>query len=160
MADLNWITDRLAVGGGIWTRDNLEAVARAGVTHIINTQVEFDDRTLLWPDENHLTILHLPMDDDFQYKSSELLARGVEFAHRALNQPRTRVLVHCASGVHRGPLVALAILATAGFTLRDAIRLLQARRPQADFPQPYLDSVADFLAEWETERQGGKEART
>ena len=148
MTDITWVTDRLAIGGGIYTRENLAAVVRAGITHIINTQAEFDDRSLLRPDENHLTILHLPMDDDFARKSAELLRRGVEFARHALAEPDSRLLVHCASGVHRGPLVALAILATLGLTLRDARGLIQARRPQADFPQPYLESVEEFLADW------------
>jgi len=57
-------------------------------------------------------------------------------------------LVTAEAGVHRGPLVALAILATLGLTLRDARGLIQARRPQADFPQPYLESVEEFLADW------------
>ena len=42
--DMTWLTDRIAVGGGIWTADNMAAVARAGVTHIIDMQIEFDDR--------------------------------------------------------------------------------------------------------------------
>jgi len=35
------------------------------------------------------------------------------------------------------------------FGRREAMALLQARRPQAHFPQVYLDSVEAFLAEWE-----------
>jgi len=163
MADITWITERLAVGGGIWTRENLDAIIRHGITHIINTQIEFDDRTLLapgdltapdWVEEmqgnNHLRILHLPMDDDFQPKPPELLRRGVQFALEALAQPETKVLVHCASGVHRGPLLVLAILRALGLGQEEALRLIWAHRPQADFPAPYLDSVEEFLATWNT----------
>jgi len=166
MADITWITARLAVGGGIWTRENLAAISRAAITHIINTQVEFDDYTLLAPSHysppnqvgekaagNYLKILHLPMDDDFQPKPVALLRRAVEFALAALAQPNAKVLVHCASGVHRGPLVALAILRALGLEREEALRLIQARRPQADFPEPYLDSVGEFLAEWQIEPQ-------
>lgn len=150
MADISWITERLAIGGGIWRRENLDAVARAGVTHIINTQVEFDDRTLFGPGENHLRILPLPMDDDFQPKAAELLEQGVRFAVEVLAQPNARLLIHCASGVHRSPLVALAILCAQGMALREAMRLILNRRPQADFPELYLDSVRTFLATWKT----------
>lgn len=163
MADITWITDRLAVGGGIWTRENLDAIIRDGITHIINTQIEFDDCTLLAASDppapnhleekradNHLHILHLPMDDDFQPKPAELLRRGVQFALDALAQPETKLLVHCASGVHRGPLVVLAILRVLGLGREEALRLIWARRPQADFPEPYLNSLEEFLSTWNT----------
>ena len=44
--DMTWVTDRIGVGGGIWTPENMAAVARAGVTHIIDMQIEFDDTPL------------------------------------------------------------------------------------------------------------------
>ena len=43
---LHGLTDRIAVGGGIWTADNMAEVARAGITHIIDMQIEFDDTPL------------------------------------------------------------------------------------------------------------------
>src|SRR5262249_3209404 len=44
--DITWVTDRIAVGGGIWTSENMAKVARLGVTHIIDMQIEFDDTPL------------------------------------------------------------------------------------------------------------------
>ena len=44
--DITWLTDRIAVGGGIWTADNMARVAGKGVTHIIDMQIEFDDTPL------------------------------------------------------------------------------------------------------------------
>jgi len=41
--DLTWVTDRIAVGGGIWHEGNMIEVVREGVTHIIDMQIEFDD---------------------------------------------------------------------------------------------------------------------
>src|SRR5216683_6760904 len=41
--DITWVTDRIAVGGGIWNADNMAAVSRAGITHIIDMQIEFDE---------------------------------------------------------------------------------------------------------------------
>src|SRR5258708_38147112 len=38
--DITWLTDRIAVGGGIWTSDNMANVARTGVTHVIRMQIE------------------------------------------------------------------------------------------------------------------------
>ena len=47
--DMTWVTGRIAVGGGIWTAENMAAVARAGVTHIVDMQIEFDDTSLAKP---------------------------------------------------------------------------------------------------------------
>jgi len=46
---MTWVTGRIAVGGGIWTAENMAAVARSGVTHIIDMQIEFDDTQLAVP---------------------------------------------------------------------------------------------------------------
>ncbi|MBI2956922.1 MAG: dual specificity protein phosphatase family protein [Acidobacteria bacterium] len=157
MADFDFITERLAVGGGIWTPENFEAIIRAGITHIINTQIEFDDNSLRlgglaaarFGSNHEPEILWLAMDDDFGPKPAELFFRGVRFALEAQVRPEARLLVHCASGIHRGPMVALAILRVLGYARHDAVRVILTRRPQADFPDVYLDSVEAFFAEWE-----------
>ena len=157
MVDFTFITERLAVGGGIWTRENFEELQRHGFTHIINTQIEFDDRALRLSGDpsaplgmNHEpVVLDLGMDDDYHPKPAELFFRGVRFALAALEQPQTKLLVHCASGIHRGPMVALAILRALGTPRLEALWLLRARRPQVDFPEVYLDSVEAFLADWD-----------
>lgn len=151
MIDFDFITPRLAVGGAIFTRENFEALMRAGFTHIINTTLEFDDRTLCRGHDREPEILWLPTDDDLQPKPADFFFAGVRFALEALNQPDSKLFVHCASGIHRGPLLALAILRVLGYRPYDAISLLRARRPQVDFPEPYLDSLEAFLAEWDTQ---------
>ena len=40
--DMTWVTERIALGGAIWSDDNMQEVARSGVTHIIDMQIEFD----------------------------------------------------------------------------------------------------------------------
>src|SRR5262245_22042175 len=106
--DITWVTDRIAVGGGIWNDQNMIELVRMGVTHIINMQIEFDDRPLAAP--YPVTVLHSPTDDDFQLKPPELFQAGVEFAMEALDGPESKVFVHCAAGVHRAPMMTLAIL--------------------------------------------------
>src|SRR3989442_5051552 len=83
--DMTWVTGRIAVGGGIWTAENMAAVARAGVTHIIDMQIEFDDTPLA---ERHgIRVLWNPIDDDFHPKPAEVFQRGVDFAREALDEP-------------------------------------------------------------------------
>ena len=143
MMDLTWLTGRIAVGGGIWTAENMVDVARAGVTHILDMQIEFDDTALAVP--HGITVLWNPTDDDFQPKSAEVLRRGVDFALKALDQEGTKLFVHCAAGVHRAPMMTLAILCSLGWKLEDALLLIETRRPVVDFPDVYVDSVQRFL---------------
>jgi protein-tyrosine phosphatase len=141
--DITWLTDRIAVGGGIWTTDNMASVARAGITHIIDMQIEFDDTPLAL--EYGIEVLWNPTDDDFAAKPETLFQRGVDFALAALDQPESKLLIHCAAGVHRAPMMTLALLGFMGWTLDDAMDLISARRPVVDFADVYLRSVEAFL---------------
>ena len=141
--DITWVTERIGVGGGIWTAENMAAVARAGVTHIIDMQIEFDDTPL---GERHgIAVCWNPVDDDFEPKPSAIFARGVDFGLAALEEEDTKLLVHCAAGVHRAPMMTLALLGVMGWSVEDAMRLVEARRPVADFAEVYVRSVKDFL---------------
>jgi protein-tyrosine phosphatase len=141
--DITWLTDRIAVGGGIWTANNMAKVARAGVTHIIDMQIEFDDTAL--GEEFGIEVLWNPTDDDFEVKPAKLFERGVEFAQAALGEPENKLFIHCAAGVHRAPMMALALLGSMGWTVDDAMDLIEARRPVADFAEVYVQSVERFL---------------
>ena len=145
--DMTWITDRIAVGGGIWNEENMQELVRKGVTHIIDMQIEFDDRPLAEPHGVH--VLYNPTDDDFQIKPPELFQRGVEFALEALSDDESKVYIHCAAGVHRAPMMTLAIMRVLGWSLKDAINLIQARRYVVDFADCYVVSVERFMEIYE-----------
>jgi len=76
--DMTWVTDRIAVGGGIWNEEKMSEVARAGITHIIDMQIEWDDTALARP--YGIRVLWNPTDDDFRPKPAELFQRGVDFS--------------------------------------------------------------------------------
>ena len=141
--DITWLTERIAVGGGIWNADNMAKVAQAGITHIIDMQIEFDDTPL--GRAHGIEVLWNPTDDDFEAKPAALFRRGVEFAERALEWPDAKVFIHCAAGVHRAPMMALAVLGSMGWTVEDAMGLIEGRRPAADFAEVYVESVERFL---------------
>ncbi len=141
--DMSWVTDRIAVGGGIWNAVRMAEVARAGITHVIDMQIEFDDTPLAEP--HGIEVLWNPVDDDFQPKPPELFQRGVDFALTALEQDSSKLLIHCAAGVHRAPMMALAVLRAQGWELNDACTLIQTRRWAADFAHVYVRSVEDFM---------------
>jgi protein-tyrosine phosphatase len=141
--DITWVTDRIGVGGGIWTAENMGAASRAGITHIIDMQIEFDDTQLAKP--YGIAVCWNPVDDDFEPKPPQVFARGVEFALRALKEEGTKLFVHCAAGVHRAPMMTLALLGVMGWTVEDAMELIEGRRPVADFAEVYVRSVEAFL---------------
>ncbi len=141
--DITWLDDRIAVGGGIWNADNMAAVARAGITHVIDMQIEFDDTELAEP--HGIIVCWNPVDDDFEPKPPDVFARGVEFALGALERNGAKLFIHCAAGVHRAPMMALALLGVMGWTVEDAMDLIEGRRPAADFAEVYVRSVERFL---------------
>ena len=143
--DITWLTDRIAVGGGIWNAENMAKVANAGVTHVIDMQIEFDDTPLA--KAYGIDVLWNPTDDDFEGKPAELFQRGVDFARTALGRANAKLFIHCAAGIHRGPMMALALLGSMGWDLDVASQLIEARRPAADLPRVYMDSVVRFLEE-------------
>ena len=142
--DITWVTERIGLGGGIWTSRNMEDLAQAGVTHVINMQLEFDDRPLAGA--YGVQVLWNPIDDDFLPKPPEIFRRGVDFALQALEDPRTKLYVHCAAGVHRAPMMTLAILCALEYEIEVAMDLVQTKRPVVDFADVYVDSVRLFLA--------------
>ena len=145
--DITWVMPRLAIGGGIWTEGKMIEVVREGVTHIVDMQIEFDDTALAEP--YGVKVLWNPTDDDFRPKPPELLRRGVEFALEALDDSESRVFIHCAAGVHRAPMMALAVLRALGFSLDDAMEMIQSRRNVVDFADVYVESVEDFMRSYD-----------
>jgi protein-tyrosine phosphatase len=141
--DITWLTDRIGVGGGIWTASNMAEVKKARITHIIDMQIEFDDTALAA--EHEIEVLWNPTDDDFEPKPVELFRRGVQFGLAALEQADTKLFIHCAAGVHRAPMMALALLGSMGWRMEDAMVLIENRRPVADFAEVYVQSVERFL---------------
>ncbi len=141
--DMTWVTDRVALGGGIWNARNMEELAQSRVTHVLNMQLEFDDRPLA--EVFGVQVLWNPTDDDFLPKSPELLKRGVDFALKALEDPEARLYIHCAAGVHRAPMMTLAVLCAMDWEIEAAMVLIETRRPVVDFADVYVDSVRHFL---------------
>jgi protein-tyrosine phosphatase len=113
------------------------------VTHVVNMQIEFDDRPLAEP--YGIRVLWNPTDDDFLPKPPELLKRGVDFALEAMNEQEARVYVHCAAGVHRAPMMTLAILCAMEWEIDAAMVHIETRRPVVDFADVYVESVRRFL---------------
>lgn len=151
MVDYQFVTDRLAIGGFIGTPENMRELAQAGITHIVNMQNEFDDHAI--SDGTGVQVLWIKCEDDFLPKPYELFRQGIEFTLKALQDPRAKVLFHCAAGVHRSPMMLLAVLRVLGHERRQAVNMILEARPHANFPPVYLMSVQDFVREYQATTQ-------
>jgi protein-tyrosine phosphatase len=149
--DMTWVTDQIAVGGGIWFERNMMELVEEGVTHIIDMQIEFDDTPLAEP--YGVRVLWNPTEDDFRPKPPEMLQRGVDFALAALEEPEAKLYIHCAAGVHRAPMMTLAVLRAQGWSLLDAVQLIEEKREVVDFADVYVMSVQEFMKSYEAARK-------
>jgi protein-tyrosine phosphatase len=154
--DLNWITDRIALGGWLETEEKMRAVAQLGITHIIDMAWEHDDTPAAA--KYGIKVLLNTTDDDFQPKGTELLERGVEFALQALQERNSKLLIHCVAGRHRGPMMTLAVICALGSSMDEAMRLIAERRPIVDWSPVYVESVKAFLQDYNRERPEAAEA--
>ena len=144
--DANWISDRIAVGGWVETPEKMQDVAQSGITHILSMAWEFDETELAEP--YGITVFLNTVDDDFAPKSPEVLKRGVEFARSVLEEPGTKLLIHCVAGRHRGPMMTLAVLCALGWNIESAMRHISDRRPVVDWTPVYVESVRNFLLQY------------
>src|SRR4030067_1074726 len=116
MVDYQFVTERLAVGGCISTAENMRELAQAGITHVVNMQMEFDDSLLV--DGSAVETLWIGCEDDFLPQPAELFWKGIRVTLQALADPHAKVLFHCAAGIHRSPLMLLAVLRVLGYDRR------------------------------------------
>ena len=147
MLDVEYVTDRMALGSSIRTAEGMQELARLGFTHVVNMQIEFDNRRL--SEGTGIQVLWNGIEDDFLPKPSEFFWTGVRFALDALQKPESKILFHCAAGIHRSPLMLLTVLRVLGHGEDEAIGMILDARPQAGFPPLYLASLDEFLVEYE-----------
>lgn len=152
MMDFQFVTDRLALGSSVRNSEQMREIAQAGITHVVNMQIEFDNRSL--SDGTGIRILWNGCDDDCQPKPPDLLWAGVLFVLEAIENPESKVLFHCAAGIHRSPMMLLAVLRVLGHEEAEAIGMIARARPEADFPPIYLESVEEFVQEFQAAAPG------
>jgi protein-tyrosine phosphatase len=141
----NFVTERIAVGGGISSKADVDQLVAAGITHVIDMRAEFDDDLL---NDKRITILWLPQEDNGEMRPPGHYRKGVEFAFPALALPSTKVFPHCSAGLNRGPTMCYALLRAFGFSRPDAIEMVRKARPEVIFHliPNYIDSVERDLA--------------
>jgi protein tyrosine phosphatase (PTP) superfamily phosphohydrolase (DUF442 family) len=140
--NMSWITSDLAVGGRIRPAD-IHALARSGVTHVIDTRSEYQDDPIALGKE-HIELLYLPTPDT-KPLSVEQMMEGAKWANERMDQGG-HVLIHCEHGVGRSALLACAVLVYGGMHAQDALRLVQQKRWQAAPNHKQIERLRRFEA--------------
>ena len=128
--NFSFVTTRLATGSGITVDSDIQNLVKAGITHIIDVRIEFDDSSLL---ANYPQIKYLfnGVADDGQPKPVSWFQKSIEFALDALSHPVNKVYAHCAAGISRGPSTAYAILRALGLNGAQAQNFVKTARQGA-----------------------------
>jgi len=138
--NMSWVTDNLAVGGRVHPED-IRALARSGITHVIDTRSEYADDTQTMARE-HIDLLHLPTADT-QPLTIEQMMEGARWAHEHMQRGQ-RVLIHCEHGVGRSVLLTCAALVYGGMHAHDALELVQEKRWQASPNHKQVTRLREF----------------
>ena len=148
---MNWdfITGRLATGGGPVTTADIANLVAAGVTHIIDCR-EQDDSALFGPYASTIIYLWNPTADDGAQKSDFWFARSLDFGLPVMLDDRTSpsyvIYSHCDMGINRGPsTAALLLMAAYKMALNDVRELIIRHRLIDAAGLRYAEQAADFL---------------
>jgi len=140
------VTDRLLLSGDLpYDEDEqTEALGKwleVGITHILDTRAEGDGNAFLSRHAPDLRYARVPTEDDGRPQPDRWFDDGLTFSWAAFDSPNSRLLVHCAMGINRGPSMAFRILLELGWEPLAALQAIRSARPIADvgYAQDALD---------------------
>ena len=140
--NMSWVNEHLAVGGRIHPED-IQALGKTGVRHVVDTRAEYcDDRDALA--RENIELLYLPTPDTYPL-SIEQLMQGVVWVNERLDKGE-RVLIHCEHGVGRSVLLTCAVLVARGMHASAALDLVQRKRWQAAPNHQQIVRLREFEA--------------
>jgi protein-tyrosine phosphatase len=152
LANLHFVTPKLAIGGDLSSEDEglsrlqLAEISELGITHVVDTRLEWSDEQAVAEHASHVRYLHHGMDDAGQQVPHEWFEQAVSWVEQAYEQdPDAVVLTHCHMGINRGPSLGFAVLLSQGWDPVEAISAIRAARPQAN-----VWYAADALDWWQT----------
>jgi hypothetical protein len=134
--DISRVAPRLWVGAApdaldpaVALQQSDDVVARAALGLVVDCRLGADDKAV-WARHREVAYINIGVEDAGTPLPDDFFTVGVElvFGHWARTQ--SSVLVHCESGAHRSPALALAVLLVDGFEPETAVRQLTAARPE------------------------------
>lgn len=129
MTDFSLVTNRIATGSAISTSADVTKLLAVGLNVVVDARSEFDNGPLFAGNPN-VNYLWNPTEDDGQHKPVEYWNKTLSFVLPLLARPHTKVYLHCACGVNRGPSNALCVLVAQGMHPEWAEFYIRQARPQ------------------------------
>jgi len=112
-----------------------------GITGSVNLRSEFDDRIHGLALQEYC---YIPIINDHA-PTLEQLNQGIAFVRRIIAE-RGKVYIHCRSGLGRAPTMAAAYFISQGFTISEAVRLIQQVRPFIEIKPTQMEQLKHFEA--------------
>ncbi len=110
-----------------------------GINSSVNMRIEFDDVA------HNVALVHhcyLPTDDGYAPTLAQMQT-GANFIHQRVTAGE-KVYIHCRSGIGRAPTMAIAYFVTQGYTLSEAIKLIEKSRPFIQVTQYQIEQLKLF----------------
>ena len=146
LSRLACLTDQLWTGGALPARPDAAATVidvwrQLGIRAVVDTRAEWSDKELVAELAPEIAYINPGVVDGGQRMRDEWFEEIAMFAIERQTAGAS-VLVHCSSGINRGPSGAFAVLLATGWDPVDAIELIVAARPVA------IVSYAENALEW------------
>jgi protein-tyrosine phosphatase len=132
------ITPQIYVGSQI-RKFGKQKLELWGINSSVNMRIEFDDVAHNVALVNHC---HLPTDDGYAPTLAQMQT-GVNFIHQKVTAG-SKVYIHCRSGIGRAPTMAIAYFVSQGYTLSDAVKLIEKSRPFIQVTQHQIEQLMLF----------------
>jgi len=146
--DHQWVTERIALGSAVVTREHVDALVADGITHVLDCRLGEGGEVLY--EDTTIRYLANPTADDGKPKPDEWFKKGIGFVLTGLSIPKARVLIHCMLGVSRSPSMTYAVLRSLGHSGDDAVKLIRKARVLAGVR--YRDDADRAIAAIEQKR--------
>lgn len=145
MGNWEWVTPNICVGAGLGDID-IDSLAGEGVDVIIDMRAEAVDDIVRCSQKGigyFWYQTHDSTDDSFEKALPSVIASGGRFLSLG-----AKLYIHCASGIHRGPHAACAII-MAYFSLpyELAWKRIKAMRPEADVQNTFVEAIKRYFKE-------------
>lgn len=124
--DHQWVTQRIALGSAVVTRDHVQALVADGITHVLDCRLGEGGEALY--EGTTIRYMSAPTADDGKPKGEEWFRKGIAFVLTALSIPKARVLIHCMMGVSRSPSMTYAVLRSLGHPPDDSVKCIKRAR--------------------------------
>jgi len=147
---LDWIADERLAIGPLPTAPGLDRIAAEGVTHVVNCRAHLQvlvsqdlavERAVFGRDR----VVHAPLWDSGRPQPPRLWAAAALLAADALDDPASRVFVHCHQGRRRSLMLGYAVLRLRGHGPLRAAVLLTTYRAPGELVPAYAASVERWL---------------